>query len=139
MSNHTPHILVAEDNSVLLQIICFHLQAQGWTVTAASDGREAIEQLRQTQFDLLVTDYQMPFIDGLGICAFVRDDQHNHEMPIILCSAKGLELDTSQIVGCWNIAKVFFKPFSVRAMVLAVSDCLNATLLPTSDGQIVSQ
>ena len=118
------HILVAEDNAVLSNIICFNLKAHGFTVTAAHDGEEAAAYLRRQTFDLLITDYQMPGLTGADLCALVREELQNDTLPIIACSAKRLELDTTQFQAHWKVVQVFSKPFSLRELVRVVAQCL---------------
>ncbi len=120
MNTMRAKILVAEDNFVLSRVIQFNLQQAGYEVTLATNGREAIDQLATTSFDLLITDYQMPLNDGAEVCDYVRKTLQNASLPIVLCSAKGLELDTSVLQQRWQLATVLLKPFSVREMLTHV-------------------
>lgn len=120
MNSNRGRILVAEDNFVLSRVIQFNLQQAGYEVTLATNGREAIEQLSANSFDLLITDYQMPLNDGAEVCDYVRQTLQNASLPIVLCSAKGLELDMSMLQERWQLATVLFKPFSVREMLTLV-------------------
>lgn len=124
MSASLGRILVAEDNAVLSNIICFNLKASGYDVTPARDGGEAADYLRNEPFDLLITDFQMPVLTGAALCAFVREELQNQSMPIIACSAKKLELDADRFQSEWNVAHVFSKPFSVRELAAKVASCL---------------
>src|ERR1044072_8321014 len=119
-------ILVAEDNFVLSRVIQFNLEQAGYSVTLVGDGTEAIEQLRTNQFDLIITDYQMPNCDGAAICDFVRQTLNNSDLPIILCSAKGLELDEAKLESQWHLAGLFYKLFSIREILLTVERALQA-------------
>lgn len=120
MNSASGRVLVAEDNFVLSRVIQFNLQQAGYEVTSAANGRDAIEQLSSNAFDLLITDYQMPLDDGAAVCDYVRQTLGNASLPIVLCSAKGLELDTSVLQERWQLAAVLFKPFSVREMLMLV-------------------
>jgi CheY-like chemotaxis protein len=123
-------ILVAEDNFVLSRVIQFNLEQAGYSVTAAGNGQEAIEQLSTNSFDLMITDYQMPITDGADVCDYVRQTLNNRELPIILCSAKGLELDVSSLQDRWQLAAVLFKPFSVREMLSHIRRLLSTSTIP---------
>lgn len=132
MAASQPRILVAEDNHVLSRVICFNLESQGLLATAARDGREAMDYLGHAVFDLLITDYQLPLVDGAGLCSFVRDELQNEHLPIILCSAKAMELDAAAMQARWNLARVFRKPFSVSELMGVVWECLE--LASTREG-----
>ena len=97
------------------------------TVTAAGNGREAWSRLQTENFDLIITDYQMPEMDGEELCRQIRQDPHLTNVPIILLSGKGLELNLAQLREELGIHEVFFKPFSPAALVAAVQTCLQQT------------
>ncbi|TWU20978.1 Alkaline phosphatase synthesis transcriptional regulatory protein PhoP [Novipirellula galeiformis] len=124
MSEPQRRILVAEDNRVLADVLRFNLERSGFKVTVAYDGDMAIENLESDSFDLLITDYQMPKVDGAELCRFVRQNPALDEFPIIMCSAKGMELSIEQLQDDWKIAKLVFKPFSVREIIAVVNELL---------------
>jgi DNA-binding response OmpR family regulator len=130
MAGSAKKILVAEDNNVLAHVLQINLELGGLNVTIAADGEEAIRQLSAEHFDLLITDYQMPKVDGAGLCRYIRDSATLRELPIILCSAKGLELDTAAMERDWQVRKVFYKPFSMREMLRCVRSILGQPAEP---------
>jgi CheY-like chemotaxis protein len=117
MDNLSKHILVAEDNPVMAQLLAFSLERAGFSVTCAYDGATAAEAARQESFDLVITDYQMPKMSGEELCEAIRTDSINREVPIVLCSAKGLEIDSTRMNEVHRLAKVFHKPFSPGEVV----------------------
>lgn len=110
-------ILVAEDNRVLSDVLKFNLLRAGFEVTVARDGRTAIEQLQERSFGLLITDYQMPGANGEQIIEHARKTLGLNTMPIIMCSAKGLELDIEHLQNDLQVSKVIYKPFSMREII----------------------
>ena len=120
-------LLVAEDNRVMGNVIKFNLERSGFEVLLVYDGRTAIERLKEDTFDLVITDYHMPHASGEDICRYVRLDSANRELPVILVSAKGIELQISELVGPDRFSRVIFKPFSPREIVQVVSEVLNPT------------
>ncbi len=130
--NHTMNdtnvirILVAEDNRVLADVLRFNLQRAGFEVTIANNGFVAIELLKQSDFQLLITDYQMPIVDGEELCKAVREQLHIERMPIIMCSAKGYEIDIERLKTHYRISRVILKPFSMREIV-SLSQVLTAS------------
>ena len=113
-------ILLAEDNPAMANVMRFNLQRIGAEVAMAQHGREAVELLESHEFDLLVTDLQMPQMNGDELCRYLRQQPQWAEMPIVLCSAKGLESSTRKLVEDCGIQKVFFKPFSPQELVFFV-------------------
>ena len=110
-------ILIAEDNRILADVMRFNLQKVRFEVTVAENGTVAVEHLKSQVFDLLITDYQMPGLDGEGLCKAVRQELKLVEMPIVMCSAKGFEINIEQLRLNYGVSKVIFKPFSLREVV----------------------
>jgi CheY-like chemotaxis protein len=80
-------ILVAEDEHSSLEVLVLLLEAEGYEVVAVEDGEKALAQLRVQPIDLVVSDYMMPRLDGLGLCAAMLDDPALASIPVILMSA----------------------------------------------------
>jgi PAS domain S-box-containing protein len=107
------HFLVAEDNLVNQRLISFVLQKSGIQVTLASNGKEAIEQLRKNpHFDLVIMDLQMPVMDGYDATTYIRN-QLKLEIPIIAMTATALIEDQakSHAVGMNDF---IIKPFDFQ-------------------------
>ncbi len=109
-------VLVAEDNVVLGDVIRFNLNRSGFTVTLARNGKEALRLASSQRFDILVTDYEMPGLDGEELCSRVRNELNLSEMRIVMCSAKGLELDREELKSRLCLEAILFKPFSIREL-----------------------
>ncbi len=119
-------ILLAEDNLALLQVTKFNLQRAGYEVVAAADGWEAWQALQQQEFDAVISDEQMPRMTGRELCEKMRaSDAHRH-IPIILLTAKCLELDHGRLESELGITRVLGKPFSPRQLVEIVGQMLFA-------------
>lgn len=124
MDPHDKHILVAEDNAALASVVRFNLEHAGFRVTVANDGLQAWEKLQHETFDLLVTDQQMPEMTGCELCESIRAVPDFAEMPIIMLTAKGMELELPRLREQLKITATFLKPFSPKEIVKAVEDCL---------------
>lgn len=111
-ASNSKRILVAEDNQVMADVVRFNLQRAGYDVTMTSSGAEAWEVLQDAEFDLLVTDFQMPKMNGDELCRLILEKGEHKQMPIIMCSAKGFELNADQIREELNISQLIYKPFS---------------------------
>ncbi len=109
----TPKLaLVAEDNAALRRVIAFTLRNAGFEVTDACDGLVAWEVAEHQAFDLVVTDQQMPNLNGLELIERLRASDSNAETPIVLLTAKGLELEIDQVRERYGVAEMLTKPFS---------------------------
>lgn len=107
-------VLIAEDNIVLGDVLRFNLQRCGWEVTLARTGSEAQKLVADQPFDILVTDYEMPGLNGEELCSYVRDSQKNSDIRIVMCSAKGFELNRESLKSRYQIEEILYKPFSIR-------------------------
>lgn len=117
-------ILIAEDNAALALVVRFHLEQAGFEVTVARHGREAWTLLQNQPFDLLVTDQQMPEMSGCELCKLARTEPAFVELPVIMLTAKGLEMELSSVRDELGVREVLPKPFSVRQLVETVENCL---------------
>lgn len=117
-------LLIAEDDPAFRRVIQFTLERAGWQVIAAPDGMAAAEQLERSSFDCLVTDHQMPRMSGIELIETVRNVMQLNNPEIILCTAKGLELDAQKLQQQYRLAAVLHKPFSPRQLVNVIASQL---------------
>jgi DNA-binding response OmpR family regulator len=110
-------VLVVEDNASLSIVLRFNLQGGGFDVVTAANGREAWGLAQTDTFDLVISDEQMPEMSGLEFCRRFRDTKEGRHVPIVLLTAKQLELNERQVSGELGISKILGKPFSPRALV----------------------
>jgi CheY-like chemotaxis protein len=118
--------LVVDDNLALARVTQFALDRAGFETQIARNGRLALEAAQLSQFDVVVTDQQMPEMTGTDLCRELRKLPEYMDCPIILLTAKGLELELPRLREELGISGVFSKPFSPAAVVKAVEDLLNA-------------
>ncbi|MGE0608650.1 MAG: response regulator [Pirellulales bacterium] len=128
MKTKCKRVLVAEDNFVLSQVLKFNLERAGYAVEVAANGSAAARRLAAEPFDLLITDYQMPQMNGDELCRVARHDLGLSGMPIVLCSAKGLEIDVEGMLAEYDITQLFFKPFSMKEIVSLVDAVLGTSV-----------
>lgn len=114
-------ILVAEDDPVTLDTVSACLEAEGFTVITAANGREALERWRETKPDMLCLDIMMPELDGFEVCKRIRKE--DSKVPILFLSAKNEEVDI--VVGLELGADDFVrKPFGKRELLARVRAAL---------------
>lgn len=105
-------VLIAEDNAALRRVIAFTLKGVGFETTAVADGLQAWEIAEQEEFDLVVSDQQMPHMNGLELIENLRCSQANATTPAVLLTAKGLELEFETLREKYGLAAMLPKPFS---------------------------
>lgn len=118
-------LLIAEDNPALLSVVRFNLQRVGYQVTTARNGREAWQLLQVNQYDLLITDHQMPELNGADLCRMMREHPNCAATPVIMLTAKGLELELESLRQQWGVVAVIAKPFSPIGLLQTVRDYLD--------------
>jgi len=122
-------ILVVDDEIYIVHILDFSLGMEGYQVITALDGEQALEKARAEHPDLIVLDIMMPKLDGYETCKVLKSDETTKNIPVILLSAKGRNVD--QKVGFEVGADDYItKPFSPRKLV----ERINA-ILGQSSGQ----
>ncbi len=117
-------ILLCDDELHILRAAEFKLKRVGFEVICASDGQEAWELIQQNRPDILVTDCQMPRLDGLGLARRLREDPLTADLPIVMLTAKGFELSRGNLEEEWGIAALLAKPFSPRELAKCVEQVL---------------
>lgn len=117
------HILVVEDDRSLANVLEYNLSNEGFTVSCAMDGQDAVNQARSRTPDLVLLDVMIPVLDGIQVCRQLRNDTATMNTPIIMLTAKGEETD--QVVGFSVGADDYVtKPFSVRVLLERVKALL---------------
>lgn len=113
-------ILLVDDDEKLIKLLAPYFEQEQFIVFTASNGKEALQTLRQVQPDIMVLDLMMPVMDGFEVCRQVRKD---NDIPIIFLSAKDSETD--RLIGLTMGADDYVvKPFSMRELVARVKACL---------------
>ena len=115
------HILVVDDEENIRQLIKKYANYEGYKVTEASDGLEALEICGQCSFDLIVLDVMMPELDGFSALRRLR--QEDRRTPVLMLSARGEEYD--RIRGFeLGVDDYVVKPFSPKELMLRVAAIL---------------
>lgn len=118
-------ILVVEDELRLQKILGDTLKSEGYNCTLVADGVNAINMAIASEFDLIILDIMLPYIDGISVCKVIRDKS---DAPVIFLTAKGEEDDivTGYKVGA---SDYITKPFSLKEFVAKVKVLLHYSLL----------
>lgn len=109
-------VLFCDDEPNILRPTEYALQRDGLNVICTVDGEEAWEKFLTLRPDLLVTDWQMPRLDGLQLVERVRGHSDRCNLPVIMVSARSEELQRSERAQRLQLAAVIAKPFSPREL-----------------------
>ncbi len=117
-------ILVVDDDTQVLDVMSEMLRLEGHNVSIAENGQQAVNQMRDAQFDLVITDLIMPEKEGLETIADIR--KNSSELPIIAISGGGRVgpmdyLETARFIGA---DATLAKPFGRQELITTVSDLL---------------
>ena len=114
--------LVAEDDRAFADIIRLALTRAGFEVAVAFDGQKAQQLAHSVQFDVVVSDYQMPIVNGENLLASIRASSLSREALLILCSAKSYELNSERLRDELGLSAIFYKPFSLSELVAVAAN-----------------
>lgn len=125
------NILITDDEEMIRKLIRKYAEFEGHSVTEASTGMEALIQLKNNSFDIVIMDIMMPELDGFSACREIRKFS---DVPIIMLSARGEEYD--KINGFEiGIDDYVIKPFSPKELMLRVDAILKRSRAKTKNEQ----
>ncbi|MEL7236019.1 MAG: response regulator, partial [Chloroflexota bacterium] len=112
-------VIIVEDEETLANNLSDKMQGEGFSVKTVNNGEQGLELIRAEKPDLVVLDIMLPGLDGLSICRMVRNDPATAEVPIIMLTARGTEVD--KIVGLESGADDYIvKPFGLGEFLARV-------------------
>ena len=108
------NVLIVEDSPTMRQLIAFALKRiRGVRIVEASDGVDGLKKLSSERFDLILTDINMPIMDGLKLVSLVRNDANYKMIPIVVITTEGAQEDRE------------------RALALGANDYITKPIQPT--------
>ena len=122
MQQKNRSILLVEDEENLQDTLKLNFEMEGYNVSSAYNGEEALNAVRNEYFDLIILDVMLPEIDGITVCENIR--LSNTEIPILMHSAKNQSND--RVLGLKKGADDYVtKPFSLEELLIRVSILIN--------------
>jgi len=118
-----PAILVVDDEPHILHVVKLKLAKAGFRVLTAADGEEGLDLARRERPALIITDYQMPYLDGPGMCEKLYADPTTADIPVVMLTARGFSL-TEDDLAATHIVRLLSKPFSPREVLALVEELL---------------
>lgn len=115
-------ILLVEDEENLQDALRLNFEMEGYEVTSAYDGAEALKAVQNEYFDLIILDVMLPEIDGITVCENIR--LSNSEIPILMLSARNQSAD--RVLGLKKGADDYLtKPFNLEELLIRISNLIN--------------
>ena len=122
MPSNRLSILLVEDEENLHDALKLNLELEGYEITSAFDGQEALNKLEQEYFDLIIMDVMLPGLDGISVTENIR--LQNNEVPILILSAKNTSAD--RVTGLKKGADDYLtKPFNLEELLLRVQKLID--------------
>ena len=126
-------ILVIEDEPDIQEMLCAYLRDAGYSVSAASDGIQAMDCFHRESWDLILLDLMLPKIDGYGVCELIRRES---DVPVIMVTA--LDTEENQIRGFdLQIDDYVAKPFSMPILLRKIAAVLRRTGSDAESRQLI--
>jgi|SRR6056297_59869 len=126
-------ILIVDDEKNIRDLLKFNLENEGYKTVDACDGKEALKKI-DPEIDLVILDLMLPEIDGLNVCKNIRNNQAIGDLPIIMLTAKGEEID--RILGLELGADDYItKPFNTRELIARVKALLRRIAMTKNYGK----
>jgi two-component system, OmpR family, alkaline phosphatase synthesis response regulator PhoP len=131
---NSPHILVVDDEEDISELVRYNLRSEGYLVSCASSGEDALRLIRKDGVDLVVLDLMLPGMSGIKVAETLRSDAKYVNIPIIMLTAKGEETDI--VTGLGLADDYVTKPFSPKVLGARISAVLRRKSEP-SDKEIL--
>ncbi len=118
-----PRVLVVDDDPQVLMLLRVNLELEGYDVTTAGGGDEALELAHDAEFEVVVCDLMMPGTDGMTVLRRLRADPNTKDIPFVVVSAKAQRSDIKQLLEM-GADRYITKPFDPGDLVEALGDVL---------------
>lgn len=123
MSQSTNQILIADDDPLLVELLEYKLETQGYEVLKANDGPSALEVAQQRLPALIVLDAMMPGFDGFEVLRRLKSDETTAGIPVVMLTARKAENDVLQGLSL-GAHDYLVKPFMPQELVTRISKML---------------
>jgi len=118
--DNLPKVLVVDDDPAILEICSDLLQTEGYTVSVATNGQQALEQIRTDPPQVILMDIMMPVLDGVEACRQVKANPATAEIPVVLMSARTNLTRQSQELA--SADALVAKPFDIDHLLNTIHD-----------------
>ena len=135
MSLTPPHVLLVEDEPAQREVLAYNLEAEGFTVSRATNGEEALLLVAEITPDLVILDWMMPLLSGIEVCRQLKTRADTKAIPVIMLSARSEEVDA--VRGLETGADDYVtKPYALRELMARVRTQLRRSR-PAASGTLL--
>ncbi|MBX7199198.1 MAG: phosphate regulon transcriptional regulator PhoB [Rhodospirillaceae bacterium] len=131
-----PTVMIVEDEASLVTMLRYNLEKEGYAVTEASDGEEAVTVADETPPDAVILDWMLPRMSGIEVCRQLRRKPETRHVPIIMLTARSEETDKVRGLNV-GADDYMTKPFSMPELVARVRALLRRAKPSQAKGQLV--
>ena len=117
-------VLVVDDEIHIVHVVAIKLRSNGFEVVTASNGAEAFELACSEKPDIIVTDLQMPLMNGLELVSKLRENDQLKSIPVIMLTGRSFSIEKEKKEQL-QISECLGKPFSPRELLKKIEDILN--------------
>lgn len=116
-------VLVVDDEAPIVRVVAKRFEAAGYGVLTAANGRAGLDIALRERPDLVVSDVQMPELDGLGLAQGLKDALGEHRPPIVLLTARSFMITDAEVSDA-GVTALMGKPFSARKLLELAEEIL---------------
>ena len=131
-----PLVLIVEDEAPLATMLRYNLEKQGYRVSEASDGQEALTRIQEQQPDIVLLDWMLPQMSGIEVCRQIRRKPSTRDLPVIMVTARTSDQDTVRALNT-GADDFITKPFSVDSLLARIRALLRRSNAVPDKGQLV--
>jgi CheY-like chemotaxis protein len=116
-------VLIVDDEIHIVHVVAIKLRNNSYDVISAENGEQALKLVQEEKPDIVVTDFQMPVMNGVELIEKLRQDKTTEKIPVILLTARGFAVNDEQRQHL-QISAVLSKPFSPKELLRSIEDIL---------------
>jgi CheY-like chemotaxis protein len=130
-------LLLADDSQTIHRVLELTFAEEDFEIISAYNGNEALEKLKELKPDLVITDVNMPEMDGYQVCQHIKNDPETSHIPVILLKGTFEPFDEAKADACHNDG-IIAKPFQTKNIIKTVKDILS-TMQPSGEEELLSE
>src|ERR1700690_2195687 len=130
-----PLVLVVEDEAAIATMLRYNLEKQGYRVSEASDGQEALTRIQEQQPDIVLLDWMLPLMSGIEVCGQTRRRPDTRDLPVIMVTARTEDQDAVRGLNT-GADDYITKPFNMEALLARMRALLRRSNAVPTKGQL---
>jgi two-component system phosphate regulon response regulator PhoB len=130
-----PLVLVVEDEAAIATMLRYNLEKQGYRVSEASDGQEALTRIQEQQPDIVLLDWMLPLMSGIEVCRQIRRKPATRDLPVIMVTARTEDQDAVRGLNT-GADDYITKPFNIDSLLARMRALLRRSTAVPDKGQL---